>query len=194
VSGKPVSVTLPTNVAPGDYLVRHEIIALQLAVTLGGAEFYPSCTQIRISGSQTGTPNQTVSFPGAYNDNDPGIYDPNVYSPGSDYVFPGPPVSNLASPADTTGQMGFSGSASPSGSGGASTATTNGANPTSTNYANPTSTSGSGQPSSSQPPSNKVCKLRKRNSASLSQRDTAIVHHKRHTRFTRDIGDAFYSF
>lgn len=185
MSGKPVSVTLPTNVAPGDYLVRHEIIALHLAVTLGGAEFYPSCTQVRIGGSQTGTPNQTVLFPGAYNDNDPGIYDPNVFTPGADYVFPGPPVSNLASPADMSGQTSFGGSSSPSG--GASTATA-------AKGAQPTSTGGSGQPSSSQSPSSRVCKLKKRDDASLSQRDTDIAHHKRHTSFIRAIRDAVYSF
>jgi Auxiliary Activity family 9 (formerly GH61) len=38
VNGNPASVTLPTQVAPGDYLVHHEIIALHLAVTLGRAE------------------------------------------------------------------------------------------------------------------------------------------------------------
>jgi hypothetical protein len=184
VSGKPVSVTLPTNVAPGGYLVRHEIVALHLAVTLGGAEFYPSCTQVNIGGSQTGMPNQTVSFPGAYNDNDPGIYVPNVYASGADYVFPGGPVSNLASPADMSGQTTFGASASPSG--GASTATT-------TKGAKPTSTSGSGQPSSSQSPSNRVCRLKKRDDTSLSRRDTAIAHHKRHTSFIRAIRDAFYS-
>jgi hypothetical protein len=75
-------------------------VILHLAVTLGRAEFYPFCTQIRIGGPQTGTPNQTVFFPGAYNDNDPGIYDPNIYSPGAPYTFSGGPVSNLASPAD----------------------------------------------------------------------------------------------
>ncbi|KAH9966982.1 glycosyl hydrolase family 61-domain-containing protein [Russula compacta] len=63
MNGSPVSLTLPTNVATGGYLVRQEIISLQLAVSLGGAEFYPSCTQIRVGGSQTGTPNQTVPFP-----------------------------------------------------------------------------------------------------------------------------------
>ena len=97
-------MTLPTQLAPGEYLVRQEIIALHSAVTVGGAEFYPSCTQVRIGGSQSGTPNQTVSFPGAYNDNDPGIYVPNIYAPGASYNnFPGPPVSNLASPADMSG-------------------------------------------------------------------------------------------
>jgi hypothetical protein len=181
VNGSPISVTLPTDVSPGEYLVRNEIIALHLAMTLGGAEFYPSCTQIRVGGSQTGTPNQTVSFPGAYNDNDPGIYDPDVYTPGSLYVFPGPPVSNLASPADMTGQTNFGAGASSSG----------GASPSSaTNGAKPTSTSGQGGAQSS--PSNMVCRLKKQD-GSLSRRDTAIGQHKRHTSFLRAIRDAFYS-
>lgn len=88
-------VTLPQNLSPGGYLIRHEvsfsqyvtcsdselffqIIALQLAVSVGGAEFYPMCTQVMIGGSSSGTPSPTVSFPGAYSDTDPGIYDPNV--------------------------------------------------------------------------------------------------------------------
>ena len=119
MDGQPIAVTLPTNVASGDYLVRNEIISLQQAVSLGGAEFYISCTQIRVGGSQIGTPNQTVLFPGAYSDSDPGIYDPNVFSPGAPYIFPGPPVSNLASPADMTGELSANGS-SPSGSGSSS--------------------------------------------------------------------------
>jgi hypothetical protein len=98
--GSPITLTLPTDVAPGDYLVRQEIIALQNAITKGGAQFYPSCTQIRVGGSQTGTPDQTVSFPGAYSDTDLGIFDPNIYTPGSPYIFPGGPVSNLASSSD----------------------------------------------------------------------------------------------
>ena len=181
----PVLVTLPTEVAPGDYLVRHEIIALHLALTLGGAEFYPSCTQIRIGGSQTGTPDQTVSFPGAYNDNDPGIYDPDVYS-NQVYVFPGPPVSNLASPADMTGQTSFGASGSPS-SGGTPTSATSAAT-----GAKPISTGSAGaQPTQSS--SSRVCKLQKQGS-SLSKRDTAIANHKRRTSFIRAIRDAFYSF
>ena len=170
MNGQPVSVTLPTQVAPGDYLVRHEIIALHLAQSLGGAEFYPSCTQIRVGGSQTGTPNQTVSFPGGYDDNDPGIYDPDVYT-NQDYVFPGPPVSNLVS-------------SSSSGTPTSATSTTRGTNPTSTGTAG-------AQPTQSS--SSRVCKLQKQD-ASLSKRDTAIAHHKRRTSFIRAIRDAFYSF
>jgi hypothetical protein len=74
VNGQPANVTLPSNIAPGNYIIRHEIIALHLADTMGGAEFYPSCSQLNISGTGTGTPNsnELVSLPGAYSDNDPG--------------------------------------------------------------------------------------------------------------------------
>ena len=188
VNNKPASVTLPTQIAPGDYLVRHEIIALHLAVTLGGAEFYPSCTQIRVGGSQTGTPNQTVSFPGAYNDNDPGIYDTSIYSPGASYTFPGGPVSNLASPADMTGQLSGNGSSSsPAGGNSSPSSTGKNGKPTSTN------TAGSGtQPTGiAQSPLSRVCKLQKRD-AQLSRRDTGISQHKRHMSYMRAIRDAFY--
>jgi hypothetical protein len=71
-------------------------------ISLGGAEFYPSCTQILVGGSQTGTPNQTVSFLGAYNDNDPGICDPSLYH-NTSHIFLGPPLSNPASLSSGTG-------------------------------------------------------------------------------------------
>ncbi|KAI2608024.1 glycoside hydrolase family 61 protein [Hypoxylon sp. NC1633] len=68
-----VNFSLPTCVAPGDYLMRVEIIALHSAYAANGAQFYMSCAQIRVGGSGTGTPSQTVSFPGAYQKNDPSI-------------------------------------------------------------------------------------------------------------------------
>ena len=46
-NNKSVTVTPPTQDAPEDHLVWHEIIAFHLAVTVGGAEFYPLCTRIR---------------------------------------------------------------------------------------------------------------------------------------------------
>ncbi|PIL34356.1 hypothetical protein GSI_03131 [Ganoderma sinense ZZ0214-1] len=92
--GFPVSVSLPPNIAPGEYLIRHEILALHSAQSIGGAEFYPSCAQLRVGGVQTGVPGSTVSLPGAYSDTDPGIlFDP--YGSTRDYTFPGPPLSQL---------------------------------------------------------------------------------------------------
>ncbi|EIW52776.1 glycoside hydrolase [Trametes versicolor FP-101664 SS1] len=95
LTGAAATVTLPSNIAPGEYLIRHEIIALHTAMTSGGAEFYPSCTQLKIGGSKTGTPNATVSFPGAYKDSDAGIL-VDVYDLVGSYVFPGPAISNLS--------------------------------------------------------------------------------------------------
>ena len=94
-----LAVTLPTDLPAGEYLIRHELIAMQLGMSPGGAEFYPACVQINLA-APSGTPaplpsgNLTVTFPGGYTDQDPGILDPDVYNPGSVYVFPGPPVVN----------------------------------------------------------------------------------------------------
>ncbi|TCD71381.1 hypothetical protein EIP91_010087 [Steccherinum ochraceum] len=94
--GKPLTVSLPSNLKAGNYLVRHEIIALHLASTIGGAEFYPSCTQLKVGGDGTGVPsaNELVSIPGAYKDTDPGIHISNPYGTGK-YTMPGPAVAKL---------------------------------------------------------------------------------------------------
>ncbi|KAF8502627.1 hypothetical protein F5888DRAFT_1665718, partial [Russula emetica] len=55
-------------------------------------------TANRVCASQTGTPSQTVSFPGAYSDSDPGSTIRACMHRA--YNFPCPPMSNLASPAD----------------------------------------------------------------------------------------------
>jgi len=97
--GGVASSALPATLAPGNYMVRHEILALHLATTMGGAEWYAGCAQLRVGGNQNGVPpTQTlVSIPGAYKDNDPGVFDPDVFNPGATYVFPGPPIANLVS-------------------------------------------------------------------------------------------------
>jgi hypothetical protein len=97
MNGTPFNATLPDNLAPGEYLVRHEIIALHLAMTQGKAEFYPSCQQIKVNGDGNGvpSPDQLLSFPGAYSDDDPGLFTPDVYNPGFQYTFPGGPIATL---------------------------------------------------------------------------------------------------
>ncbi|KAK3952120.1 putative glycoside hydrolase family 61 protein [Pseudoneurospora amorphoporcata] len=87
---------LPNCIAPGQYLLRVEIIALHSAKNSGQAQFYQSCAQINVSGSGSYTPLSTVSFPGAYKSNDPGILI-NIYGKlcgpdmdGKPYIVPGP--------------------------------------------------------------------------------------------------------
>ncbi|KAF9497062.1 hypothetical protein BDN71DRAFT_1388451 [Pleurotus eryngii] len=104
MSGATAAVTIPENIAPGNYLIRHEIIALHLATQRGGAEFYPSCTQIRITGNGSGKPtnSEMVKFPGAYSDDDPGIFFPGTFDPDARYVYPGPQIAAfVTSPASS---------------------------------------------------------------------------------------------
>jgi hypothetical protein len=96
-NGGVASVRIPTDLAPGNYLIRHDIIALHLGTSVGGAEFYPGCAQLKLGGSGSGVPkaSELVKFPGAYSDNDPGIFAPNVFNVGALYVMPGPAVAAL---------------------------------------------------------------------------------------------------
>ncbi|KAJ7034078.1 glycoside hydrolase family 61 protein, partial [Mycena alexandri] len=98
--GSPASVVLPSNLKAGNYLVRTEIIALHTAQSLGGAEFYPSCSQISVTGSGSGVPapSELVSFPGAYKAAGSGIL-LDVYDMKTTYQFPGPPVAAFVSGA-----------------------------------------------------------------------------------------------
>ncbi|KAJ9652596.1 hypothetical protein H2198_008165 [Neophaeococcomyces mojaviensis] len=103
------SFTMP-NLAPGDYLLRGEIIALHSAGSTGGAQFYMSCAAIRVTGSGTCSPSSTVSFPGAYSASDPGILisiygnDGKPTNGGKSYTIPGPAVATCdgSSSASTT--------------------------------------------------------------------------------------------
>lgn len=97
MSGVPANVTIPNTLAPGNYLLRSEIISLHNAMTLGGAQFYPSCIQLQIGGSQTEGPmsSEECTFPGGYSDDDPGILIPNIFNTPYEYIFPGPPVASF---------------------------------------------------------------------------------------------------
>jgi len=106
MNGALSTTTVPANLAPGNYMIRHEIIALHLANSPGGAEFYAGCVQAVVGGSGTGAPaaGDLVSLPGAYSDNDPGIL-VNAFDAGANYQFPGPAISALggaAAPAPAT--------------------------------------------------------------------------------------------
>ena len=83
--------TIPSCIAAGSYIVRHEVLGLHAAWELNKAQFYPSCHQIKVTGTGTSTgPSAKVAFPGAYKNTDPGIkYD--MYQ-ATTYTIPGPAV------------------------------------------------------------------------------------------------------
>jgi len=89
-----IDVALP-NLAAGKYLLRQEIIALHEAdadVEVNpsrGAQFYPSCVQLEVTGSGTVVPNQNFDI-NSYQSTDPGIHF-DLYTKYSSYKIPGPP-------------------------------------------------------------------------------------------------------
>jgi hypothetical protein len=164
MNGAPAQVTLPANIAPGNYLIRHEIIALHLANTMGGAEFYPSCSQLTVTGTGTGVPkdSELVSLPGAYSDTDPGIYTQDAFNTDPSYVypFPGPQIAAFVNEGPAP--------AGDSASNSTATPSATSSSPSSTGVSGATSSGSSGG-----------CRLRKR---------AAAVNRPRHfSRIMRDL-------
>ncbi|KAL8407523.1 hypothetical protein RB594_006373 [Gaeumannomyces avenae] len=53
------SSKIPANIKPGNYLIRHELLALHQSNT---PQFYPECAQIEIQGAGTALPPDTHKF------------------------------------------------------------------------------------------------------------------------------------
>jgi lytic cellulose monooxygenase (C1-hydroxylating) len=68
-NGATWTVTIPPTIADGEYLLRHEILGLHVAGTRMGAQFYPSCTQIKVAGGGKDAP-AGIALPGAYSPDD----------------------------------------------------------------------------------------------------------------------------
>ncbi|KAL9106888.1 MAG: hypothetical protein Q9227_008136 [Pyrenula ochraceoflavens] len=89
----PYQVKIPSTLKPGNYIVRHELWALHAAYTYPGAQIYPSCYQVTVTGSGTKTPSssQLVAFPGAYTPTTPGVVF-DIYQGPPTYPIPGPAI------------------------------------------------------------------------------------------------------
>ncbi|KAK5653363.1 hypothetical protein OQA88_9055 [Cercophora sp. LCS_1] len=81
-------VEIPANIAPGNYVLRHEVIALHSAGQLNGAQNYPQCFNLQVTGSGTVRP-QGVKGTALYTPNDAGILF-NIYTSLASYPIPGP--------------------------------------------------------------------------------------------------------
>lgn len=84
------SVTIPSSINAGNYILRNEILALHSAYTLGAAQFYPQCANIRVTGGGSAKPSGVVGT-SLYTENDPGVLY-NIYNDESKpvYQMPGP--------------------------------------------------------------------------------------------------------
>ncbi|CAG9940806.1 unnamed protein product [Clonostachys rosea f. rosea IK726] len=88
------SVKIPSDIKPGNYVLRHEIIALHEGLEQGGAQFYPQCINLKISGGGSKSPEGTVATE-LYQSNDPGVLY-NIYNDEKHptYTIPGPKLYN----------------------------------------------------------------------------------------------------
>ncbi|KAF9882829.1 hypothetical protein FE257_005102 [Aspergillus nanangensis] len=99
------TVTIPSSIAAGNYVMRHEIIALHSSGNENGAQNYPQCLNLKVTGGGSDKPTGTLGT-ALYKNTDPGIL-VNIYQSLSSYDIPGPAL--------------YSGSSSGSGSSGSST-------------------------------------------------------------------------
>lgn len=85
-------VTIPKSIKPGNYVLRHEIIALHSGGTEGGTQLYPQCMNLEITGDGTESPEGVLGTE-LYTPTDPGILY-NIYNDEASptYVIPGPPL------------------------------------------------------------------------------------------------------
>lgn len=86
-------VQTPSDIQPGKYIVRHELIALHFGgsgnpngagTQASGAQFLPICINVEVTGTGKATP-EGVKFPGGYTPKDKGIL-MNLYYGQNQYV------------------------------------------------------------------------------------------------------------
>ncbi|CAK7233408.1 hypothetical protein SCUCBS95973_008585, partial [Sporothrix curviconia] len=94
------SVRLPSDIAPGNYVLRHEMIALHAAGNANGAQNYPFCFNLVVSGNGTAAPTG-IPAESFYKSNDPGILF-DLFTKFTTYVIPGPPLYSEALTAAQT--------------------------------------------------------------------------------------------
>lgn len=87
-AGNRWTVTIPKSIASGNYVMRHEIIALHSAGQQDGAQNYPQCLNIQVTGGGSDEPEGTLGEE-LYKDTDAGILF-NIYTTLSEYPIPGP--------------------------------------------------------------------------------------------------------
>lgn len=81
-------LTIPASIAPGNYVLRHEIIALHSAGQENGAQNYPQCINLEVTGGGSDEPQGTKGTE-LYTPTDPGIL-VNIYEAMESYEIPGP--------------------------------------------------------------------------------------------------------
>jgi len=86
---------IPATLAQGNYVIRHETIALHAAQSVGGAQNYPFCFNLAVTSSGTDKP-VGVLGEALYNENDPGVVYDIYANTLAAYTIPGPTLYSAA--------------------------------------------------------------------------------------------------
>lgn len=78
---------IPTDIEPGHYVLRHEVIALHAANQANGAQNYPFCFSLAISSQGTKRPDGVLGT-ALYKSNEPGV-NFSLFVKYSSYPIPG---------------------------------------------------------------------------------------------------------
>ncbi|KAL1876965.1 hypothetical protein Daus18300_002572 [Diaporthe australafricana] len=102
-------ITIPEGTPAGNYVLRHEIIALHSANQANGAQNYPQCVNIEVTGGSGSFPAGT-SGEALYTADEEGILF-NIYQDFSSYPIPGPALGFSSSGSSNSGSSGSASSA-----------------------------------------------------------------------------------
>jgi len=94
------TVTIPAGIKAGNYVLRHETIALHQAQSAGGSQPYPQCVNLMVTGGGSDQPAGVLGT-ALYQETDPGIMF-NIYSQFTNtaqYPVPGPTLYSGAASA-----------------------------------------------------------------------------------------------
>ncbi|KAK6215858.1 hypothetical protein LQW54_004038 [Pestalotiopsis sp. IQ-011] len=83
------TLTIPAKLKAGNYVIRHEIIALHSAGSDNGAQNYPQCFNVVVGGSGSVSLPTGTAGTSLYTRTDPGILF-NLYTSFTSYTIPGP--------------------------------------------------------------------------------------------------------
>lgn len=94
-------IKVPSELKAGEYIIRHELLALHVALNAigkgpyykDGGESYPQCISIKVGGTGTKSITGGISAESLYRGDEPGLAINIHTSPNhQDYIIPGPPV------------------------------------------------------------------------------------------------------
>ena len=105
-AGSKWEVKIPSGIKPGFYVLRHEMMALHFAENPDGAQNYPNCINLEITGSGTLDP-PGIPAVSMYHPTDPGV-SIDIKTSLTTYQIPGPPLFDGSAAPDSVGNNGSS--------------------------------------------------------------------------------------